>query len=84
MEKRFRERSNSAKEAILKAEAATEERFKGVNEFRNTLSDQQRTFIPRSEAELQNSNLNDRLHKLETRITTVEGKGTGISQGSAF
>src|ERR1043166_8730510 len=37
--------------AIEKAEIATEKRFDAVNEFRNTLSDQQRTFMPRAEIE---------------------------------
>ena len=40
----------ASKEAVAKAERATEARFQGVNEFRATLSDQAGTFIPRNEA----------------------------------
>jgi len=40
------------KEAVNKAEASSEKRFEGVNEFRSTLSDQQRTLMPRAEAEV--------------------------------
>ena len=39
----------SAKEAVQKAESANERRFESVNEFRNTLADQQRTLVPRGE-----------------------------------
>lgn len=42
---------NAAKEAVQKAEAASEKRFEGVNELRAMATDQQRTFMPRSEAE---------------------------------
>ncbi len=41
----------AAKEAVNKAEMATEKRFEGVNEFRSQLADQARTFIPRNEVE---------------------------------
>jgi len=39
----------AVKEASLKAEAATEKRFEGVNEFRYQLKDQAATFITRAE-----------------------------------
>ena len=37
------------KEAVRKAETSSEKRFESVNEFRLTLSDQQRTLMPRTE-----------------------------------
>lgn len=40
----------AADKAIAKAEAATEKRFEGVNEFRAQLADQARTFISRTES----------------------------------
>lgn len=43
---------DAADRAVSKAEAATEKRFEGVNEFRATLSDQASKFIIRSEFEL--------------------------------
>jgi len=39
----------SSKEAITKAETATENRFSSVNEFRAALSDQTRSFVSRAE-----------------------------------
>lgn len=39
----------SAKEAVDKAERASEKRFDSVNEFRGQLKDQQNTFLPRTE-----------------------------------
>jgi hypothetical protein len=41
---------NSSKEAVAKAERATEKRFESVNEFRGALSDAQKNYITRSEA----------------------------------
>jgi len=67
----------AAKEAVTKAENAAEKRFESVNEFRNTLSDQQRTLMPRPEAELLIKGLSDRLTKLETVNTETQGQGQG-------
>jgi hypothetical protein len=41
----------SSKEAVAKAETATEKRFDAVNEFRGQLKDQASTLLPRAEAE---------------------------------
>jgi len=41
----------AAEKAVTKAEVATEKRFDSVNEFRQQLSDQTATFMPRGEAE---------------------------------
>lgn len=46
----YEERFNSQQDAIRKAESAIDRRLEGVNEFRQTLSDQQGTYIPRLEA----------------------------------
>jgi phosphopantetheinyl transferase (holo-ACP synthase) len=42
----------AAKEAVLKAEIASDKRFDGVNEFRETLADQQRNLMPRAEVDV--------------------------------
>ena len=39
----------AAEKAVIKAETAAERRFASVNEFRQTLTDQATTFIPRNE-----------------------------------
>ncbi len=42
---------NANKEAVIKAETASEKRSDSVNEFRNTLKDQQSSLLPRGEAQ---------------------------------
>jgi len=54
----------SAKEAVAKAENATEKRFDAVNEFRAQLADQARDFMPRKEAEIQIATLMDKVAAL--------------------
>lgn len=67
----------AAKEAVIKAENATEKRFEGVNEFRNTLADQQRTLIPRAEAELIIKGISDRLKVVEDLRIEKTGESGG-------
>ena len=55
--------------AINKAETATEKRFEGVNEFRNTLSDQQKTFLTSNEYKSAHQNLLD-LVNTSTKTTS--------------
>lgn len=55
----------AADRAVMKAEGAAEKRFEGVNEFRQTLADQQRTLIPRAEAEV-------RMGTIEARLTEIK------------
>jgi len=70
--------------AVTKAEAATEKRFEGVNEFRNTLADQQRTFMPRAEAESQYNSLSERISAIETKMEKIEGSKSGGSTVYAY
>lgn len=75
----------SAKEAVTKAEMASEKRFEGVNEFRATLSDQQRTLIPRAEAELRFSSLEKQISELKTaQVGNVERRAGGMDMRSAI
>lgn len=67
----------AAKEAVIKAELAAEKRFESVNEFRNTLSDQQRTLMPRTEAELLIRTLSDKIDANTSNLTTVAGQKSG-------
>lgn len=54
----------SQEKAVATANKSLERRFEGVNEFRATLSDQQRTFIPRSEVEVLIRGLDERVDLL--------------------
>jgi hypothetical protein len=65
--------------AVTKAEMASEKRFDAVNEFRATLADQQRSFIPRNEVEVITKGINDRMEKVENSIILQAGKGQGMS-----
>lgn len=72
---------SAADRAMLKAENATERRFEGVNEFRNTLADQQRTLMPRSETEIRLSAQDTRLAALEKLWIERQGRSDGLNLG---
>jgi len=63
--------------AVVKAEAATEKRFEGVNEFRQQLGDQQRTFIPRSEVLVIQVGLNEKIVQLTKPVDEVKATQAG-------
>lgn len=67
----------SAKEAVSKAEAATDKRFESVNEFRAQLNDQARLFLPRSEYDANHKALEQRVAEVNDRLNRSEGKGAG-------
>ena len=82
----------AAKEAVLKAETASERRFEGVNEFRAQLNDQARTFMGRNEylsahksltdkVDAAITVLTDRISKLDSRLTSRLDLGTGRDSG---
>lgn len=67
----------SAERAVLKAEGASEKRFDAVNEFRSTLADQQRTLMPRAEAEIIFKSLSDRIREISNTQKLKEGEKIG-------
>jgi len=69
----------AAKEAVAKAEAAAEKRFDSVNEFRNTLKDQQLTLAPRAEMEIRFHALDEKLRALELRQAQIISKADGAT-----
>jgi hypothetical protein len=76
-DKRFDQRFDQQDRAVTKAEVATEKRFEGVNEFRKTLADQQRTFIPRQEAESMFKNINVKLGEYCSKLDRIENMKQG-------
>jgi hypothetical protein len=56
------------KEAVIKAETATEKRFESVNEFRNQMADMQQKLAVKSEMDIRFNALDD---KLATAIDTT-------------
>lgn len=75
---------NAADRAVNKAESAAEKRFEGVNEFRATLADQQRTLMPRSEVEILVKGINERIEKIENANLLSTGTSKGINTSWAF
>jgi len=60
--------------AVAKAEAASEKRFESVNEFRQTLTDQAATFMPRKEAEQRAQANTDKIDTLTSRMDKLESR----------
>lgn len=80
----------AAKESVVKAEAAVEKRFDGVNEFRGQLSDQAATFLPRLEADVMFKAVSDKITALtdlananRSRLDIRDGGSKGISAVTA-
>lgn len=73
----------AADKAVSKAELATEKRFEGVNEFRGQLTDQARTFMPRTESDAAIQRQAERLQELTDRINRTEGHGAGEKDNKA-
>lgn len=71
---------SAAEKAVLKAEAANERRFEGVNEFRATLADQAIHFATKDEVAAHISGLKTTLERLEKQDATSVGKGLGQTQ----
>jgi len=74
----------AATTAVTKAEAATEKRLENVNEFRNTLSDQQRNLMPRSEFEALEKALTFRLDALDRQLEAHRAERNGMRGGWAM
>ncbi len=89
-DKRYEERFNAqekavafalsaAERAVSKAETATEKRFESVNEFRNTLSDQAKNFLSRSEYLTAHNSIEEKIGNAGIRIERIEGRSGGLS-----
>jgi len=74
----------SASTAVIKAETATEKRFDSVNEFRATLADQQRTYMPRSEVDIIIKNLEERVSMNANQIATLVGQKSGRTDQTGY
>lgn len=64
--------------AALKSERDYNERFKGQNEFRGTLSDQARTLMPRAESEKTAETAQEAMRRLENSLIAMAGRGQGV------
>lgn len=69
---------HSADRANSKAEAAMEKRFDGVNEFRQTLSDQAGQFITRQEVETMFKPLDSKVDENKDTLKEIVGRASGL------
>jgi Fe2+ transport system protein B len=74
----------AAEKATMKAEQASEKRFDSVNAFRETLTDQTATFIPRSEAEARLNSISEKVDDLKLGATTTAGRSSGLQSGWGY
>jgi hypothetical protein len=74
----------SAERAVEKAELATEKRFIEGNNYRADLDKQQRTFMPRLEAEGKFAQFTSDITALTSKIERQEGRGAGASVGWGY
>lgn len=70
----------ATKEAINKAEVATEKRFESVNEFRQALTDQTNSFLPRLEYNAQHKALEEKVDTLTARMNQDKGQEISMSK----
>jgi hypothetical protein len=71
---------DAAKEAVIKAETATEKRFEGVNEFRQQLADQAATFMPRTEGAVLFERYSADIGELKDRVSKIESRTAAIAE----
>lgn len=74
----------AADRAVMKAETAAEKRFESVNEFRNTLSDQQRNLMPRSEVTAIVTALSDKIDVATKQLDALQAERVGIKGGWGY
>ena len=72
--------AQATKEAVRKAETATEKRFESVNEFRAQMADQSALFISRREVEAVANAQAEKITAITDRLNRSEGRGAGMSQ----
>lgn len=73
----------AAEKAVSKAEAAAEKRFEGVNEFRQSLSDQQQTFARKTEVEIRFAGIDDKFKDLSAQLNAISEWRSRIAGGAA-
>jgi hypothetical protein len=73
---------DSAKEAVVKAELATEKRFDNANEWRDAMTDRDKLYVPREAFDAQANALSQKVQSLELRLEKQEGRTIGGKETS--
>ncbi len=76
--------AQTADKAVSKAEVAAEKRFESVNEFRNTLSDQQRNLMPRDEANIRFDSLTHEIRGAQRILEGMRAEQKGVVGGWGY
>ena len=74
----------AAERATTKAETAADKRFESVNEFRQSLTDQTATFMPRTEAVSRMDSLAEKIDDLKSRVGAFQGRSAGLNAGWVY
>lgn len=74
----------STDQALTKSELASEKRFEGINEFRQAMLDQQRTYMPRQEAELVFTELRRTVAGIQRCDDQGTSRKSGMKEGLAI
>jgi len=75
---------DASQQAINKAETATERRFDAVNAFREQLTVQTSSFMPREVAEARVEEIRQQLTAITTRLDTQSGKSLGSTSAIGY
>jgi len=73
--------AGSADRALGKAESAYEKRFDSMNEFREAMGDQQRTYLPRGEFEITHGAIQKQVDELSRCANARTSEGSGVKMG---
>jgi hypothetical protein len=83
-DRRYEERHAASQKALELGLGAAEKRFEGVNEFRQTLADQQRMLIPRAEAEAMFRSLTEKIERIEKQSDASAATRGGVKAGWGY
>jgi hypothetical protein len=78
---RYQQRFDSQEKALEKAMRSSESRLDGMNEFRESLSDAQKTYITRTEAMAVITRNEQDIKAVTDRINISAGRGAGMKDG---
>lgn len=73
----------AAKEAVTKAENASDKRFESVNEFRKTLDDQTKTFLTRDAYSSAHKALEDQVAASAAAIASLDNRIVQLTSASS-
>jgi hypothetical protein len=74
----------AAKEAVIKAEAASEKRFDNTNEWRQAMNDRDTRLMPREEANSKFRAMEDKLSDTVKRLDLTDGSKKGLRDGWGY